>query len=272
MELQREFEKFRPLTQWHALSEPAKLEFYDKFMCHEVNYFLSKRDVAFFEQTVKPVISSKIHKEFMDLYLLDSSELARYTDPYLFSLLNTFEQILFAAKSRDRDGITRPTMRSIEESAALIHANPREDDRIFAGSRYRNMVDLVSDDLMESKEDEMAREETGEAKEEMKLDEMDDDGIDEEEFDPFSFDATFMFEEQTWYNVPAANPTSGLIRPTKFWKDFALHLLDGGYLFRQMSGGASPRGSRAASPRPVRDKGAFLSPWIGYATSNINEV
>ena len=53
---------------------------------------------------------------------------------------------------------------------------------------------------------------------------------DDDEYDPFSFDETFMFEERTYHNI---NQT--------FWKDFALYILqDGG-------------------------KGLFLSPWIGRA-------
>merc|ERR1719411_1825288 len=79
----------------------------------------------------------------MDLFSLESSQLDRYSDPYLFSTLNTFEQILAASKLKD-DALGKMTLRTIEETAALIARNPANDDRIFAGSKYRNQVDLVS--------------------------------------------------------------------------------------------------------------------------------
>eukprot|EP00483_Globobulimina_turgida_P011467 UN11489 len=79
----------------------------------------------------------------MDLFLLESTDLNQYGDPYLFSLLNTFEQILLCSSVKDGDVLAKATLRTIEESAALIPRNPKFDDRIFAASKYRNQVDLV---------------------------------------------------------------------------------------------------------------------------------
>ena len=276
-DLQIEFEKFRVLTQWNTLSENAKLDFYDKFMCNEVNYFLYRRDRQFFENSIKPCLENKLRKEFMDLYLLNSADLNQYGDAYLFSTLNTFEQILFASMSKDKDGIIKATIRSIEESANLIPRNPRNEDRIFAGARYRNRVDLVgesggnddeqqqqpqrveeqgNDDNAEEKKDP----DNPEAGDEMEEEKGFDDGTGNDgnnnnnnngggdEYDPFSFDDTIMFEERGYYNVPGSVSTTSLIQSTKFWKDYALFILqDGG-------------------------KGTFLSPYVGTAISNINEM
>ena len=128
----------------------------------------------------------------MDVLLLDSSDLNRYSDPYLFSLLNTFEQILFAAKLKD-DALSKATLRTIEESAALIPRNPANDDRIFAGSKYRNRVDLVS--CSDGKQEEVA--EVKEAEEvEVKdpdnpmADDQEQEVAAEDEYNPFAFDDT----------------------------------------------------------------------------------
>eukprot|EP00486_Rosalina_sp_Unknown_P013750 CAMPEP_0201592464 /NCGR_PEP_ID=MMETSP0190_2-20130828/190352_1 /ASSEMBLY_ACC=CAM_ASM_000263 /TAXON_ID=37353 /ORGANISM="Rosalina sp." /LENGTH=1532 /DNA_ID=CAMNT_0048051251 /DNA_START=647 /DNA_END=5242 /DNA_ORIENTATION=- len=251
-ELQVEFEKFRPLTAWNTLSESAKLDFYDKFMCNEVNYFIYKRDRQFFENTVKPVLTNKLRKEFMDLFLLDSSELARYSDPYLFSTLNTFEQILFASQSKDKDGIVKATIRSIEESAALIPRNPRYDDRIFAAGKYRNRVDLVACDAPAPAPEPAADGDAGAPEQKDPENPMAGDEAnaeaDDAEYDPFSFDDTIMYEERTYYNVPGDVSSTTLITPNKFWKDYALYVLQDGA------------------------KGTFLSPYIGNAINNINEM
>jgi len=233
--VQRELENFRPLTQWPALSDAAKLDFYDARMCHEVNYFLYKRDKAFFDATVKPVLQNKVRKEFMDLFLLGSSELARYADPYLFSTLNVFEKILFASTSKDKDGITKPTLRAIEEAAALLPRNPRENDRVFAGARFKNKV-TIADAVAEAVEPIAAAPNS---------DEKNDDDEAIAEPDPFSLDETVMVSEQRYYGFAGV---SAPIEATKFWKDFALWLLDDG------------------------GKGAFLSPYCGHALSSLNEM
>eukprot|EP01083_Nonionella_stella_P280997 956133_1 len=262
---QIEFEKFRPITQWDKLSDNEKLNFYDQFMCNEVNYFLYKRDRQFFENTISPTIRNKITKEFMDLYLLDSPDLNLYSDNYLFSTLNTFEQILLCTKIKDADALAKATLRTVEEAAALIPRNPKFDDRIFAASKYRNRIDLVAevsagknkpDEINEMDEKEEVKQEIIEMEEKKDADHPDGGGDDntdaetdiEDEYNPFNNDETQMYQERGYYNVPGTDSTTLLITPSKFWKDFALYLLqDGG-------------------------KGTFLSPFVGRAVSNINEA
>jgi len=230
-QLQKELEQFRPLTVWPTLSDAAKLDFYDARMCHEVNYFLFRRDRAFFDATVKPVLQSKVRKEFMDLFLLDAADLAKYADAYLFSTLNVFEKILFASRSKDKDGVTKSTLRAIEEAAALLPRNPRENDRVFAGARFKNKVTMA--------------EANANASPAVAVEQNSDEKGEQEQPDPFSLDETVMVSEQRYFGFAGV---SAPIAATKFWKDFALWLLDDG------------------------GKGAFLSPYCGHALSSLNEM
>eukprot|EP01083_Nonionella_stella_P016822 46962_1 len=237
---QSEFERFRPLTEWNKLSEDEKLSFYDELQCNEVNYFLYKHDRQFFENTIKPCISNKFYKSFTDLFLLDHSDLQRYADPYLFSTLNCFEQIMLCSKlSKDKgDALAKATLRSVEEAAALIQRNPRNDDRVFAASQYRNSRDLVKN-VLPPQGVVILKEEKKDSSEE-----------EEEEYNPFNFDETLQMEERTYHNVAGDVSTTDLIVANKFWKDFALYLLEDG------------------------GKGLFLSPFVGVcgATNNVNEA
>jgi len=275
----KEFEKFRPLTRWNALSETEKLAFYDQYQCNELSYFLFKRDKAFFEATVKVVLQNKIFKNFMDLWLLDDSQrLAEYeNDWYLFSTLNTFEQILLCSKSKDKDGLVKQTLKSIEESAALIERNPADDDRIFAGAQYRNRVDLMAaaDAVAAANDDGDDAKDAVDGNYRVRVDRVaeEKDAADASKFSIASasfffkfsggggdedakdggfnfdnFDETLMYEEHEWFNVPVSQNSPALIQATRFWKDFAIYLLqDGG-------------------------KSSFLSIWVGHACSNVNEM
>lgn len=40
-------------------------------MCHELNIFLKLQDTEFFQNVVKPFISNKVEKTFVDLCLLE---------------------------------------------------------------------------------------------------------------------------------------------------------------------------------------------------------
>ena len=42
-----------------------------EYSCHELHFFIKKRDLDFFDAVVRPVLQSKLEKSLVDKYLLD---------------------------------------------------------------------------------------------------------------------------------------------------------------------------------------------------------
>ena len=55
---------------WGSFSKEKKLRKFGEFACHELHFFLFKRDRGFFDEVVLPFISAKMEKSFLDWYLL----------------------------------------------------------------------------------------------------------------------------------------------------------------------------------------------------------
>lgn len=61
------------ILKWHTFSHDEKITKFYKYVCHEINFFIFKRDRAFFNQVVKEYVANKLDKTFMDWYLLSLS-------------------------------------------------------------------------------------------------------------------------------------------------------------------------------------------------------
>lgn len=90
-----ELATFEFIARWPSLSAEEKGAKYSKYACHELNFFLSRKDPDFFAQVVKPYLANKKDKTFMDEYLL-GADLAKYLDPWRYQQLNTAEHALLA--------------------------------------------------------------------------------------------------------------------------------------------------------------------------------
>ncbi len=87
--------EFAFLRTWPTLDAAAKRTLYSKYACHELSFFLSRKDPDFFKTVIQPYLANKRDQTFLDLYLLEQNldawrELSNYTK------LNTAEQLLFA--------------------------------------------------------------------------------------------------------------------------------------------------------------------------------
>ncbi len=82
--------------KWHSKTLDEKCKDYYKHMCHELNFFLAKRDADFFNSVVRPFLACKMEKTFVDHYLLGSYEYLKsaYQDMSQILKLNAFEQCL----------------------------------------------------------------------------------------------------------------------------------------------------------------------------------
>lgn len=64
------FEDLSFVLKWAGLSSFEKDQKYSDYFCHELNFFISRRDPAYFNDVVKPFLETKMEKQFMDHYLL----------------------------------------------------------------------------------------------------------------------------------------------------------------------------------------------------------
>lgn len=82
---------------WHDLKPDEKQAKYSEYACHELNFFLSRKDPEFFEASVKPFLANKKYKTFMDRWLI-GADLRSYLNPWAFSQLNVVERILLGRR------------------------------------------------------------------------------------------------------------------------------------------------------------------------------
>ena len=99
--------KFRWILDWPQFQEEEKRSKYSEFACHELSFFLSKKDRPFFEKVVAPYLKNKKDRTFIDDYLL-GNDLRPYLDPWSFARLNAAEQGLLAERlPKESAGLAR---------------------------------------------------------------------------------------------------------------------------------------------------------------------
>jgi hypothetical protein len=87
------FQEFNFALSWTKLSAAEKSEKYSKYACHELNYFIFRKDPEWFEAAVKPYLKNKKEQTFVDHWLLEN-DVSAWLAPGRFIQLNTFEQAL----------------------------------------------------------------------------------------------------------------------------------------------------------------------------------
>ena len=87
--------KFSFVMNWTKLTLEDKRAKYSEFACHELSFFLSKKDPAFFREVILPHLANKKDRTFMDDYLL-GKPLAKYFETFEYARLNVVERILLA--------------------------------------------------------------------------------------------------------------------------------------------------------------------------------
>ncbi|MGL5019018.1 MAG: STN domain-containing protein, partial [Luteolibacter sp.] len=83
------------LTEWPTFHEAKKLELLSAHACHEFHLFLARKDKAFFEKHVKPLLAQKPEPTFIDDLLL-GRDLNPYLRPYAWQRLNAAEKALLS--------------------------------------------------------------------------------------------------------------------------------------------------------------------------------
>ena len=111
--------EFSFILGWHKLDKEKKQELYSKYACHELSFFVSRKDPKFFDEVVKPYLANKRDKTFLDQWLLEE-DLRQYMRPWKHAQLNVVERILLG---RRIDGEQPRTARHVKDLFDLIPPN-----------------------------------------------------------------------------------------------------------------------------------------------------
>jgi hypothetical protein len=119
--------KFAWVMQWPKLKDEEKRAKYSEFACHELSFFVARKDPAFFQKVVVPYLRNKKDKTFVDEYLL-GADLGRWLDPWAFARLNMAERCLLAQRL---PGEAAATARHLRELWELLPPDPQRADFLF---------------------------------------------------------------------------------------------------------------------------------------------
>merc|ERR1719397_2221201 len=240
--------KYEWIVRWHSLSAEERLSNWESFQSNEVNFFLYKKDTAFFNKVVVPALKSKLQKSFFDKYLL-GEDLKMYQRLDLLVTLNCFEKILLA--ERLKEPWASNCCRNIESEASLVPNCPQENDRrILLALKSRQLSQDLMDATMKPPADDAKGEDDGGEKE-VKADEVIMGMIVAEKKVSADkpTDLTMRYEDRWYADVPLAKQTADLIVPTRFWSQYANHVCG-----------------------IEKSRGVFLSDQVVLSTRNLSEM
>ncbi|MBC8355256.1 MAG: hypothetical protein H8E66_25045 [Planctomycetes bacterium] len=119
--------EFSFILNWPNLPAEEKRSLYSKYACHELNFFVFKKDPEFFDEVVRSYLTNKKDKTFLDHWLL-INELGAFTLPWEYARLNTVERILLSRRIvADR----RHTIQDVRDRFALLPPNIDRQNQLF---------------------------------------------------------------------------------------------------------------------------------------------
>ncbi len=129
--------EFSFILDWPAKTPEEKRELYSKHACHELNYFVHRRDPEFFQEVVRPYLENKLDKTFLDDYLLQR-DLADYARPWRFARLNTVERVLLSYRLAEQQPWI---LRDIQDRVDLMSEREKQLWREFDWALKGNSLD-----------------------------------------------------------------------------------------------------------------------------------
>src|SRR5579864_8389590 len=97
--------EFAFILTWPKLKAEEKRALYSKFACHELNFFLLKKDPDFFHNVIRPYLANKKDKTVLDHWLL-GDDLREFVQPWQYGRLNAVERVLLAQHLAGEPGKT----------------------------------------------------------------------------------------------------------------------------------------------------------------------
>lgn len=125
-----ELQRFAFLLEWPQLDAAAKGALYSEHASHELHLFLHEKDPAFFDAVVRPYLADKLHRDFVDAWLLDE-DLAPWLDPWSYARLNVMERALLARRLPEHAAAVE---RELREAEALLPPDPYGERMRFAAA------------------------------------------------------------------------------------------------------------------------------------------
>ncbi len=119
--------EFGFVLRWPKMKDDEKRTLYSKYACHELNFFIYKKDPKFFKAVVKPYLANKKDKTFLDNWLL-GNDLKHYVEPWAYARLNMVERVLLA---RHLDGESAHTARHVTDLYNLMPPNVDRFNQLF---------------------------------------------------------------------------------------------------------------------------------------------
>ena len=90
-----DFTKLKFVEKWHRLKDDEKNRYFSEYTSYELHLFILKKDPSYFDKVVRPFITYKMEKYFMDYYLLgDFKKICEYADIDKLKELNALETCL----------------------------------------------------------------------------------------------------------------------------------------------------------------------------------
>src|SRR5207253_281194 len=114
--------EFGFILTWPKLKAEEKKALYSKFACHELHFFLFKKDPQFFADVVKPYLRNKKDKTFLDHWLL-GDDVTGYLQAWDYGRLNAVERVLLAQRVQ---GELAKTARHLDD---VVRLAPKNIDR-----------------------------------------------------------------------------------------------------------------------------------------------
>ncbi|BBM86518.1 hypothetical protein [Candidatus Uabimicrobium amorphum] len=242
--------EFQFILNWPQLSAQQKSKSYSKYACHELNFFVYKKDPAFFTKVVKPYLQNKKDKTFLDDWLI-GSDLRKYLRPWEYGRLNVVERILLGQILKKE---APQIARQIKDLCDLQPINLDRFNRVFT-TAIANTSLSTSDKLgLESAKKQVPREPSPVADMEEAFaedaDEMDGffgrneesklrssrmeklrkkrarrDRAAREKTRQFyrKEDKTREWVENNYYHLPIERQVASLVTANKFWQEYAQH-------------------------------------------------
>ncbi len=124
---EKNLEKFQWLLQWPKLGDDEKRAKYSEFACHELNFFLWRKDPPFFQAVIQTYLANKKDRTFMDDFLLNA-DLTRYLEPWQYARLNVVEKALLGKKLPTE---AEAAARYLRELWEMLPYDPARQDQLF---------------------------------------------------------------------------------------------------------------------------------------------
>jgi hypothetical protein len=133
-----EFAGFAFLADWPAKTADEKAALYREHACHELHFFLFRKDRAFFDTAIRPFLAQKLEKDFLDRWLLDE-DLTGYLQPWAFARLHLIERVLLAQRL-DASGRAR-IARTVRDALQLRPIDVTRLGELFAQALALDAMD-----------------------------------------------------------------------------------------------------------------------------------